>query len=100
MEFELGARVSGPAAPLSVGSEAEFITEHYWGYTRQRDGRTLEYQVEHAPWRVWTATESWFRGSAARLYGPAFGALLRGGPEVRLRRRRFAGRRAPRTPAR
>ena len=81
MEFELGARVSGPAAPLSVGSEAEFITEHYWGYTRQRDGRTLEYQVEHAPWRVWTATDSWFRGAAARLYGPAFGALLEAAPK-------------------
>jgi uncharacterized protein len=75
-DFELGARVSGPAAPLSVASEAEFITEHYWGYTRQRDGSTLEYQVEHPAWRVWTASDSWFRGSAAVLYGADFGALL------------------------
>ncbi len=81
IEFELGAGSAAQRRPLSVGSEAEFITEHYWGYTRQRDGGTLEYQVEHTPWRVWTATDSWFRGSAAALYGPAFGALLAATPK-------------------
>ena len=35
------------------GSEETFITEHYWGYARQRDGSTVEYAVEHEPWRVW-----------------------------------------------
>jgi uncharacterized protein len=75
-DFELGARVRGPAMPLSPGSEAEFITEHYWGYTRQPDGGTLEYHVEHPPWHVWRATDGWFRGSAAALYGRDFGAVL------------------------
>jgi uncharacterized protein len=79
-EFGIGARVSGPAASLTAGSEAEFITEHFWGYTRQRDGGTLEYQVEHPRWRVWTAVESWFLGSAVAIYGPAFGALLAAPP--------------------
>ena len=74
--FELGARVSGPSNTLSPGSEAEFITEHYWGYTRQRDGGTLEYQVEHPRWQVWTVADHWFRGSAVALYGPDFGAIL------------------------
>lgn len=31
----------GDAQPLADGSEAEFITEHYWGYTAQRNGSTL-----------------------------------------------------------
>lgn len=79
-DFELGARVVGAAGPLPVSSEAEFITEHYWGYTRQRDGGTLEYQVEHPPWRVWTAADSWFSGDAGSLYGPDFGALLSSPP--------------------
>jgi uncharacterized protein YqjF (DUF2071 family) len=74
--YELGARVSGPAQVLAPGSEAEFITEHYWGYTRQRDGSTLEYRVEHPAWHVWHADRSWFAGPAARLYGPDFGAVL------------------------
>jgi hypothetical protein len=79
-EFDLGARVAGPPAALTEGSEAEFITEHYWGYTRQGDDSTLEYQVEHPPWQVWTARDSWFRGPAAALYGPDFGAVLSSPP--------------------
>src|SRR5689334_18932004 len=43
----LRAVTAGPARPLLDGSEAEFITEHYWGYAGQRDGGTVEYQVEH-----------------------------------------------------
>lgn len=80
-EFSVGATVAGPARPLVPGSEAEFITEHYWGYTRQRDGSTLEYQVEHPPWAVWDAVESEFRGPGASLYGTAFGELLAGPPQ-------------------
>ena len=79
-DFEIGARVNGPAVRPPAASEAEFITEHYWGYTRQRDGGTLEYQVEHPPWRVWAASDSWFRGSAAALYGPDLAAVLAAAP--------------------
>jgi uncharacterized protein len=77
-EFLLDATVDGPPQLLVPGSEAEFITEHYWGYTRQRDGRTLEYEVEHPPWRVWPAPRVTFRGPADTLYGPVFGEILRG----------------------
>ena len=35
-----------------AGSEEEFITEHYWGYTKQRDGSTIEYGVEHPRWSL------------------------------------------------
>lgn len=73
----LQARVSGPAAELVPGSEGEFITEHYWGYTAQRDGGTLEYQVEHPPWRIWKADEAAYAAPAgATLYGPAFAEVL------------------------
>ena len=33
-----------------VGSIGEFITEHYWGYSRNPNG-TLEYQVKHPQWK-------------------------------------------------
>ena len=78
--FSLEATATGPAAGLSPGSEAEFITEHYWGYTRQRDGGTLEYEVVHPPWHVWTAASHTFRGDATALYGPHFADLLRTAP--------------------
>jgi len=48
--LEVGT-VGRPALP-AAGSEAEFVTEHYWGYTAQRDGGCKEYQVAHPPWRV------------------------------------------------
>ncbi|MGE3191394.1 MAG: DUF2071 domain-containing protein, partial [Vicinamibacterales bacterium] len=76
----LAATVAGSAAVPRPGDEAEFITEHYWGYTRQRDGGTLEYQVEHPRWRTWTAVSAGFWGDGAALYGPALGAVLAGAP--------------------
>ena len=74
--FSMAAEVTGRAADLETGSEAEFITEHYWGYNRQRDGRTMEYQVDHPPWKVWTAASSHFQGDATLLYGSAFAPVL------------------------
>jgi len=78
--FRLSADVSGPARPPATGSEAEFITEHYWGYTRQRNGDTLEYQVEHPAWRTWAAPAATLSGPVASLYGSAFGAALSNPP--------------------
>lgn len=67
----------GLAQPLLENSEAEFITEHYWGYTAQRDSSMLEYQVEHPRWRVWEAETSEFQGDVAGLYGEKFCPVLR-----------------------
>jgi uncharacterized protein YqjF (DUF2071 family) len=72
----LGAETEGPAKPLSPGSEAEFITEHYWGYAAQKDGSAMEYQVEHPPWQVWDAADAWLDCDADRLYAPEFAAPL------------------------
>ncbi|MEZ5317402.1 MAG: DUF2071 domain-containing protein [Vicinamibacterales bacterium] len=80
--FAIAAQVAGPPSLATAGSEAEFITEHYWGYTRQRDGGTVEYRVEHPSWRLWRASAgaATFTGSAEALYGEAFGAVLREPP--------------------
>ena len=72
--------VSGPAAEIAAGSEEEFITEHYWGYAAQRDGGTVEYQVEHPRWRVHPVGERYVEGDLAGLYGPAFGEVLSAAP--------------------
>lgn len=36
--------------PIAEGSEAEFITEHYFGYTRRHATATYEYEVTHPRW--------------------------------------------------
>jgi uncharacterized protein YqjF (DUF2071 family) len=72
----LAASVRGEPIVAEPGSEEEFITEHYWGYTRQRDGGTAEYQVEHPRWRVWTAENVEFDCEVKSEYGPDFALAL------------------------
>ncbi len=71
------ATIEGEPQPLTPGSEEEFITEHYWGYVRQRDGSTVEYQVEHPSWHVWPARTARLDCDVAAFYGTAFAAFLR-----------------------
>ena len=76
----LAAQATGALQSVTPGSEVEFITEHYWGYTAQKDGGCLEYQVEHLPWRVWQVQESSLDCDVADLYGAEFAATLEGKP--------------------
>lgn len=76
----VGGSLAGEPQPLEPGSEAEFITEHYWGYGVSHRGRTLEYQVEHPPWKVWTAVDSQFECAVEEVYGPEFVPALQGPP--------------------
>jgi uncharacterized protein YqjF (DUF2071 family) len=69
------------AAGLPVaGSEAEFITEHYWGYTRQRSGETIEYRVEHPRWKTWPVTDGGVTSNVTATYGAEFAKVLSGTP--------------------
>ncbi|RMG99407.1 MAG: DUF2071 domain-containing protein [Chloroflexi bacterium] len=69
---QVAAQAQGEPKPLVAGSEAEFIAEHYWGYSRGRNGRTIEYQVTHPAWRIWSVTDFTFTCDVAALYGPQF----------------------------
>ena len=70
----------GPFLPAE-GSLEEFITEHYWGYTAQRRGGSLEYEVRHPQWPVRRATMAKFCGDAAPYYGEDFARVLAGPPD-------------------
>ncbi len=70
----------GGPQPLVEGSEQEFITEHYWGYSVQRSGRPLEYHVEHPRWRVWETQIAELHCDADALYGKPLGHFLRRPP--------------------
>jgi uncharacterized protein len=61
------------------GSAEEFITEHYWGYARRRDGSTTEYRVEHPRWRV-ASGRATLRCDVAGLYGRQFVKVLEAPP--------------------
>lgn len=72
--------IAGDSYQPAPDSEETFIVEHYWGYVTQRDGSTLEYQVEHMPWRVWRGVETTLECDVAALYGAEFARHLSGEP--------------------
>ena len=63
------------------GSLEQFITEHYWGYSNQQAGKSLEYRVSHVPWKVWAASSAGFEGEANTLYGNDLAAVLQRRPD-------------------
>jgi hypothetical protein len=64
-----------PAQGIAPGSEEEFITEHYWGYTKRSDGGTAAYQVEHPRWQTYRLQSYQVDVDFERLYGPQFAFL-------------------------
>jgi hypothetical protein len=76
----LAVTLEGGSSLPADDSEEAFITEHYWGYTMQRDGSTLEYEVEHPRWNVWKGSDPELVCDTAALYGPGFGSFLSGPP--------------------
>ncbi len=73
----------GEPEPIPAGSHAEFITEHYWGYTSFRGGCS-EYRVEHPRWKVWNAESFEFKADVASLYGDQFVGPLSAQPRSAL----------------
>ncbi len=70
---------ANPALP-KAGSEGQFITEHYWGYTAQKDGGCAEYRVAHPAWEVWSGENVVVEGDMEELYGKELAAVLRNPP--------------------
>jgi hypothetical protein len=61
--------------PVKPGSEAEFITEHYWGYARVGNKTTNEYEVKHPPWQQYAVKDYTLELDFGSLYGKAFEPL-------------------------
>lgn len=60
---------------IETGSEEEFITEHYWGYTKISDQKTSEYQVEHPRWLVYPTRDYRIEVDYGNVYGNEFSFL-------------------------
>ncbi len=82
--YSLSGEASGPAASLTEGSEEEFITEHYWGYTKRSKSFTSEYHVAHPRWKVWRCHSSSLAGDMCALYGDGFAKVIERGPKSAL----------------
>jgi uncharacterized protein YqjF (DUF2071 family) len=73
---QFGVHVAGEPSRIKPGSEEEFFFQREWGFTRQRDGGTVEYRVDHARWNVWSATGSWLDGPMGEFYDEPFASIL------------------------
>ena len=60
------------AIPIELNSEAEFITEHYFGYTNYNKEKSIEYAVSHPRWEQLQVIESKIDVDFESIYGKDF----------------------------
>lgn len=83
---------------IPLNSEAEFITEHYWGYARYSDQVTNEYEVKHPKWEQYHVKNYAIEVDFALVYGEQFrflneqvpvSVMLAEGSEISVERKRI-----------
>lgn len=57
------------SAAATAGSLAEFMIEHYWGFTKLDNGNTGEYRITREPWRMHAAQAYNINMNTEPLYG-------------------------------
>jgi uncharacterized protein YqjF (DUF2071 family) len=73
--YSLAVSASPEAQPIAKDSEEEFLTEHYWGYTKRSRGATSQYEVRHPRWLTYPIRSSSIEVDFGALYGPQFASL-------------------------
>lgn len=68
-------QTQGDSKPLPKDTLSEFITEHYYGYVKQKNGSTKEYEVRHPRWKVWEQASANIQVDFTKLYGKEFAFL-------------------------
>lgn len=69
---KIKAQANNTPLPIQIGSEVEFITEHYWGYTKLNDKKTSQYEVGHPTWDFYDVHQFEVDGDFTEIYGKQF----------------------------
>ena len=72
----VSAKQQGVAGPAHAASIESFVKDRAWGYSRQRDGSTLEYHVDHPVWDIWPASDPVLDCDVAQVFGRQFVTTL------------------------
>lgn len=67
--FHFGIHAKNDPQALIDGSEAEFITEHFWGYAKWNENSSNEYEVGHPRWNTYPIISSEINFDFAKIYG-------------------------------
>jgi len=76
------ARPTGDWHEPTDGVCETFLIEPYWGYNRQSNGDTMEYEVTHPPWRTRAAQLACFDLDVELLYGSQWAEALASEPDA------------------
>lgn len=74
-EHHISVKAESTAVAIQEGSEEEFITEHYWGYTKRSPKITSEYEVKHCRWEHYPVNDYSIDVDFERNYGEEFACL-------------------------
>ena len=72
---EISVEADPQSIPIIPNSEAEFITEHYWGYSKKSASKTVEYNVAHPQWEIYPVQKFRANCKLGELYGNQFDFL-------------------------
>ncbi|MGL6125833.1 YqjF family protein [Chryseobacterium artocarpi] len=72
--YSIEIKAETNAQPMEENSEFEFITEHYWGFTKKED-KTSEYEVCHPKWDCYHVKEHQLDIDFHKIYGEEFECL-------------------------
>lgn len=75
VEQSISAKVEEEGIPLLEGSKAEFIVEHYKGYTKVNEEITFSYEVEHPKWEQCQVLDYQVKVDFEKNYGRKFAFL-------------------------
>lgn len=78
---DLRVTAAAQAREIEARSPEEFFTEHYWGYTKRRSGRTSEYGVMHPRWKMYPVLQHSIDVDFGSLYGSGFASLATRAPD-------------------
>lgn len=74
-QYMIAVETKKTAIAIEPGSEAEFITEHYFGYTRFNPEKSFEYEVKHPRWQQFEVLDYKMAVDFENNYGNDFNFL-------------------------
>lgn len=95
--YSIQITAESKAQPMENNSEFEFITEHYWGFTKMED-KTSEYEVCHPKWDYYWIKDYQLDIRFRKVYGEDFKVLdqqqpisvmLAEGSEIEVRTKKY-----------
>lgn len=75
IENMISVKAKNKLLEIAAGSGEDFITEHYYGYTKFDVNTTAEYKVEHPHWKVYPVLEYNIKCDFEKNYGSDFKSL-------------------------